>query len=44
MIRTAVSGTHLRIRLSNAYGTTPLRPTGARSRQDGDRLHPSPAG
>ncbi|MEU4579728.1 SGNH/GDSL hydrolase family protein [Nonomuraea sp. NPDC023979] len=29
VIRTSVSGTHLRIRLSNAYGTTPLRLTGA---------------
>ncbi|GAA2390740.1 hypothetical protein GCM10010404_54970 [Nonomuraea africana] len=29
VIRTSVGGTHLRIRLSNAYGTTPLRLTGA---------------
>jgi lysophospholipase L1-like esterase len=29
VIRTSVAGTHLRIRLSNAYGTTPLRLTGA---------------
>ncbi|MFI7439404.1 SGNH/GDSL hydrolase family protein [Nonomuraea indica] len=29
VIRTSATGTHLRVRLSNVYGTTPLRLTGA---------------
>ncbi|MFD0689906.1 SGNH/GDSL hydrolase family protein [Actinomadura fibrosa] len=42
IVRAGIGGSHLRIRLSNAYGTGPLRLTGATIARTGDRASVRP--